>query len=492
MFKDISFTNLNRKIFQTVFLCFVFFSSFFVSHVNAAKLDVVSTYGSVNVGDNVKVRIILSSTDQSANAVSSTVSFSNDLLTLNSISKSDSIISLWPVEPSYSNAKGTVNIEGVVLNGYKGSNGIILTLFFKAKASGVATIKLSNASVLANDGQGTQILSSTGETHFDITEGKEKEKVINNIVESVPVINNAKDISSIQIEEIKKKDEKDSHSRFFITSVAKKSTAPYKIELDNTPYVWDDTGDHIFETVPLSRGIHSIKVYVETVSGEIISKSLSFNNTGILTPVFTDYSNDISENEYIVVKGKADPNTYVIISMDTTLSNGEIKHESTTLKSNEKGLFTYVSETKLVKGIYFISASARTEGGIESESTSPIKILVKGDATIIGKIMNVFSTVVPLVALLVLLIVITAFGWYRVLHYKIRIHKRLIESRALINKSFSIIEEDFQEESRIFKKLKSLQPLTEDEKAFVAQFKKDIEAAERTIISDIKDSDKGI
>lgn len=486
-----SFHNFYKRIISCFILTFIFVFTFSVPVAFAAKLDVVSTFGAVNVGDNIKIRVVLSSSDQPANAISGSVSFSNDLLTLNSISKSDSLVSLWPVEPSYSNANGTADFEGVVLSGYKGSNGTILTLYFKAKASGTALVKFKNASVLANDGQGTQILSATGEARFDISPLKEKTPLP--VVESKPATSADKNSGSIQIEEIKKSDILDPRSRFLITSANTKMDASYSIVLDNTPYVWNDSGTHIFETVPLSKGIHSLKVSIESINSEIISKSISFTNSSILTPVFTDYSNNVIENEYIVVKGIADPMSFVTITSDGIVGGSDAKHESVTVKSNEKGLFTYVSENRAVKGVYMISASAKSSDGVESGVGTPIKIAVSEKAgTLSGKLMNIFSTVVPLVAVLVLLILLIIFGWYRIMHYKEHVRKRLLATRAIVDKSFSILEEDLEEETKILKKVKALKPLTEDEKTFVNQFKKDLEAAERTIEEDIKNSNSGI
>ena len=72
-------------------------------------------------------------------------------------------------EPSYSNSAGTVNFEGIVLNpGYTGSQGKILTITFKVKGGGNAPLIISSGSVLANDGQGTNILTSAGRANFTL------------------------------------------------------------------------------------------------------------------------------------------------------------------------------------------------------------------------------------------------------------------------------------------------------------------------------------
>jgi hypothetical protein len=115
----------------------------------------------VTVGETFSIPVILSTEDgESANAVSATINYPSQLLTLVSISKAASIITLWPQDPSISDASG--QFEGVILNpGWSGTNGVVATLTFRAKVGGNASLAFADASVLANDGKGTPILSGT-------------------------------------------------------------------------------------------------------------------------------------------------------------------------------------------------------------------------------------------------------------------------------------------------------------------------------------------
>ncbi len=131
------------------------------------------TFGGVSsaaVGQTISVPLLLSTAGaESANAVSATVEYSRDMLTLVSISKSGSIISLWPQEPS--TAAGRGDMEGVILNpGWSGTGGVVATLVFQVKAAGKATIAFSDADVLANDGSGTSILKSSSPKTLTITD----------------------------------------------------------------------------------------------------------------------------------------------------------------------------------------------------------------------------------------------------------------------------------------------------------------------------------
>lgn len=122
------------------------------------------------VGGTFNVPVLLTTAaGESANAISGTVTYSTKELTLVAVSKNTSIITLWPTDPTQS--AGSAHFEGVILNpGYSGSGGTVITLTFQAKAAGAAAVALSDASVLANDGNATPILSGTSPASIAITD----------------------------------------------------------------------------------------------------------------------------------------------------------------------------------------------------------------------------------------------------------------------------------------------------------------------------------
>lgn len=149
-------------------LIFLIFSPWQIAQ--AASLYFSPSSGSYSISQNFSVSIFVSSADQAMNAASGTISFSQDKLQITSLSKSGSIFSLWVQEPVFSNDSGTANFEGIVLNpGFTGASGKIITINFKTKAAGSAPISFSAGSVLANDGKGTKILTSTGNGTFTIS-----------------------------------------------------------------------------------------------------------------------------------------------------------------------------------------------------------------------------------------------------------------------------------------------------------------------------------
>lgn len=157
-----------QSILSVGFLLFLFSAS----NAFAASLYFSPTSGLYSTGQTVTVTIYASSQDQAMNAVSGVVSFPTDNIEVLSISKTGSIIDLWVQEPSFSNGTGVFSFEGIVLNpGYTGTAGKIISVTLRFRSSGVSPLTFSSGSVLANDGQGTNILDSLGEASFTISEG---------------------------------------------------------------------------------------------------------------------------------------------------------------------------------------------------------------------------------------------------------------------------------------------------------------------------------
>ena len=164
MVKEKTFFALLKKTILGV----LFFGSFFVAtNTLAATLYFSPSSGAKQVGKTFTVSVYVSSADQVMNAASGEIDVDSDKLEVVSISKSGSLFSLWAQEPSFS--ADTVRFEGIVLNpGYKGSGGKLISFTLKAKAVGDAQVRLTNGSVLANDGNGTNILTSMGSARFSL------------------------------------------------------------------------------------------------------------------------------------------------------------------------------------------------------------------------------------------------------------------------------------------------------------------------------------
>ena len=125
---------------------------------------------SVETGATFDISVLVDTGGQAINAVAVDLSFPPALLQVVRPVPGSSFIAIWIVQPSFSNTKGNVHLEGgIPTPGLTSSAGNILTISFRSRGSGEARIKFgSKCKVLANDGLGTNILKSSNNTTVNI------------------------------------------------------------------------------------------------------------------------------------------------------------------------------------------------------------------------------------------------------------------------------------------------------------------------------------
>lgn len=145
-----------------IFSFAIFLSGFFITPVHAAKLLLSPSSGTFTVGSTFDVSIFLNTEGKSVNTVSAMLSFPADKLQLVSPTIGQSVISVWTAQPMFDNQTGLVKLTGGMPGGINVQSGLITSLTFRVKQIGNSTlVKFSDESrVLANDGNGTDILSS--------------------------------------------------------------------------------------------------------------------------------------------------------------------------------------------------------------------------------------------------------------------------------------------------------------------------------------------
>lgn len=157
----------------------IFFGA--VSSVQAATMSLSPSTGVYSSGSTFTVKVVVNSQGSSINAAEGTLKFNPSELSVVSAGRAGSIFNLWVGEPSFSNSAGTVTFSGGLPSGYTGSSGNIMTVTFRTKGSGAAKVSITGGSVLANDGKGTNVLTSMGGGTYTMqaaTASPEPEEVI--------------------------------------------------------------------------------------------------------------------------------------------------------------------------------------------------------------------------------------------------------------------------------------------------------------------------
>jgi hypothetical protein len=462
----------------------LFLGSF--SLASAASIGFRPNGGTYKVGDTINVVVYVDSGGESINAVSAKVNFSTDTMSASSVSKFGSIINLWAQEPTYSNSGGNASFEGVVLSGYNGSFGNTATISFKAKSVGVARLSFASASVLANDGSGTDVLTSRGSASFNIEAASTPVKVTPppakpaETPDEKPIV---KKNSNIKIEEIKDVELKSGNKRFLITPPDAVSGS-YTIQIDgDDPVSWTDDGTHIYDAPVLLSGEHTIKVLAKSKSGEPMSGYYNFSTVILSAPVINNIK-DIYLGDLLVLSGTADPLVEVELNI-TNVENNKVL--SAHLQPNSDGAFTYAGPEALPEGTYSIAARTSTKTGIFSDYMKPATFKVKDHflSSLIAQVNKYLSLVTILVGLVLLLCFTIAYGLYHFRNFNAYLKRRLAKTQVLVKKSFDILDEDADQELTIIKKIRSGKTLERGEQVFLGKLKKDIESAERVITKDL-------
>ena len=144
--------------FKKIFILAIFAALFLAKPVDAATIYLSVSEPVINKGDEITVILRVDSEDANINAAQASLSFPNNILSVESIEKTNSIFNFWLEEPTFSNSAGTVSFIGGSTSGYSGRSLAIITINFNVIGDGNATISLSNGAVTASDGTGENVL----------------------------------------------------------------------------------------------------------------------------------------------------------------------------------------------------------------------------------------------------------------------------------------------------------------------------------------------
>lgn len=148
---------------------FLIVAQLFTGTAQAATQYFSPSTGTYSAAGTFAVDVYAASSDQAASAFSGYITFPAQTLSVVSLSKNGSQISLWVQEPVFSNTAGTVSFEGLIPNpGYTGAGAKLLTIIFEVKQTGSANVAFADGSVLANDGKGTDITEALGSAMFTL------------------------------------------------------------------------------------------------------------------------------------------------------------------------------------------------------------------------------------------------------------------------------------------------------------------------------------
>jgi hypothetical protein len=129
------------------------------------------TAGFVRIGDLVPVVVRIDTHGQSINAAELHLAFSTVGLVVDHVSQEQSIFTIWAEQPAWNNTAGTITATAGRPNGIIASDASILTVYFRASASGAWDVSAAaDTKFLLNDGSGTAIEGRPGKISINIVD----------------------------------------------------------------------------------------------------------------------------------------------------------------------------------------------------------------------------------------------------------------------------------------------------------------------------------
>lgn len=349
---------------------------FSVQQVEAAQMLLSSNKLSVQEGETFKVRVFVNAQGQAINTSEAVVTFPKDIVQVTAVDTSSSILDLWVDPVKFSNTNGTISFNGGVVNpGFSGTNGTLFSATLKAKKSGNADFLLKNASIRANDGIGTDVLSNTQSTSV----------VVHELVQ----------------QEIKKKDNVDKISPDNLSVTVQKNEKNQQVIILQGH---DDVGldkfvltSNFFETVEIStetgyaefvipdsikEGEHNIHVSLFDTSGNKKETNVTFV-VSENPPQINDFSkNIVVGNPSRIIGSTYKPNTDLILAVVFPSK----RLETYMISSNENGTFDFTTEAFTQVGTYTVWVQKNDLKGVANSVSE--KVYIETSPTFLQKVIN--------------------------------------------------------------------------------------------------------
>ncbi len=425
---------------------------FFICSRSVFAADIFCTSDKTNIAQNktFTVSVNIDTDGKYINNSEGTISFSKDLINVESISSNSSIFSVWVEKPKFSNKNGTITFNGGIPDpGYSGTRGNVINVVFKAVKKGTAKISFTSADIYANDGMGTDIISGKSGVSLNIIEpiiNKEvaikEPKIISTKKQKLDIVppTNLSVIPSITNE--------DFVSLNISSEDVSSGVSKYKIIVDGDASIEvSSNGDPVNVVLgPNNPGSHGISVIAYDNAGNLSAKDITFEFPEIKVPQIVNYPETIKKGDPIKIEGISYPNTDVNI----WLAYEDNIPKNYTIKTLSDGKFSFTTDFIDKSGMESFWVEAFRANNIKSKSSQKYYVVVdKSQIVKIGLfIIEILSIEIPVSVLLILLIYIIYFSYLKIKRMKKRILVDLENTENEGHKIFKILEEDASHEKR--------------------------------------------
>lgn len=469
---------------------------------SAATLSMTPQTGTAAVGTTINVLLSAASDVTAVHVLSGTLSFPTNLLEVVSISKSQSMISSWVTDPTFLNTAGTIQFNGMVPNpGFIGTDGRVLMVTFKVKAVGTADLSYSAGSIIANDGDGTEILTSKTGATYTLTKAV---ATVSDPSATTDATTTAKppDANLPQVSSVTHPDATWSHLMTGTFSFVVPSTiTALRLLVDDKPttiptitYVPPITSRDIKD---LPEGISYLHVQYKTAAGWGLTLHYKLQIDTTAPTTFT--ISEMTPGKFTFVSNDA---LSGIARYDIQIDGGAV----IAFTDDGSHIFTAPEQTS---GSHTLLVRAVDAAGNTTDSTltftsavpvalAPVPVVTPSvvpvpDSVLLSKGMfavKILSVVTPLVALALLLAWLLYLAWRTLGGITRKIDAEIAEARSTVHQSFTEMNAQFEQDIALLRKTSMKRKLTREESKILKHLQTTLDAAESEITKEISAIEK--
>ncbi|OGM92528.1 hypothetical protein A2755_00325 [Candidatus Wolfebacteria bacterium RIFCSPHIGHO2_01_FULL_48_22] len=465
-----------RKYFYIGIAYIALFASAFGS-AHAATLYFSPTTRTYNLSQTFTISVYVSA-QEALNAVGGQIVFPQDTLQVVQVSKVGSILSIWATEPTFSNSQGTVDFEGIVPNpGFSGVAGKIISVTFRAQQTGTAHITVTKGSVLANDGQGTQILQQSQDLVLELHQQK--------IMAPIPSPTAIEPVYTLKIIQT---DGTDPHPHMRIEGADLARIQSVRVKVGEGEFidiaqedVFDKEGFDIPRQAP---GEHTVVVRIYTGDAEYIELTDVMHIEPLAPPKTVVEKKSAEKGQNVRIEVQTEPNRIINLFI-----RGKNKLDVLNQKANEKGFIELLWPTENVEAdIYDIWARAYDDRGAESYESEPVSVSVTPQPLTVffEKIGQYGIVTIASIAAAFILLFIAWYGWHLFYKFKRGFITQEKKAEGHIHKDFDDLKKAVFQQIKILQKIRKRRPLTQEEEQVVSYLSKYFERAEKEVNADIR------
>ena len=508
-------TQNNTTTFLKNTLVLFFVATYFfigAAIASAATLQLNPSTGSYSTGQTFTSSLRVLPAGQNINAVEATLKFDPSVVSVVSISKDGSAFSLWTVEPTFSNTAGTITFGGGSPSPFSATSNLV-NITFRALKAGSAAVSFTEASVLAADGQGTNVYQSSGPGTFTIAAA------------TTPTPTPTPTTPTPTPTTLTPEPEDDNEEALIFGDPPRAPEIGSPAFLD--PEVWYSNTEGLFswtlpfdvnamaieiatssDNVPnlnedaiLEPPVDEFRITKDLVSDGVQYLSIRFKNQvdwGVTLNRKLQIDTTPPEKFDIVIRTGTTPSDFPLLNFEATDKTSGIAFYELTIADKEPFRVTpdearlgYLLR-ELEDGTYTVKVVAHDMAGNKRESTKPVLITagwVKPAEVVEEKSFWDFFTPANLFIffLLVVVILLSIFIWYERKQLKIKEEKLRRETREVqdqMEKIFSALRDEIYDQINMITKRKRL---SKSEKEAVEGLNQALEVSETLIEKEIND-----